>query len=67
MITVTVNGKPFETPSGANVHGLLEALGLPQQGTLVERNGVALFARDFGSTPVAEDDRFEVVRIAAGG
>ena len=67
MITVTVNGKPFETPSGASVHGLLEALGLPQQGTLVERNGVALFPRRLREYAVAEDDRFEVVRIAAGG
>jgi sulfur carrier protein len=67
MITVTVNGQPWEAPSGASVHNLLETLKLPEQGTLVERNGVALFPRDFANTRVAEGDRFEVVRIAAGG
>jgi sulfur carrier protein len=66
MIPVIVNGRPAEIPA-QTVSGLLEALGLPQSGTLVEQNGVALFPRDFATTPVSEGDRIEVVRIAAGG
>jgi hypothetical protein len=42
-------------------------MGVPLEGTLVEQNGLALYPREFGRTPVAADDRFELVRIAAGG
>ena len=46
---------------------LLVVIGLPADGTLVEQNGLALFPRDFAVIPVVENDRFEFVRIAAGG
>jgi sulfur carrier protein ThiS len=46
---------------------LLEVIGLPAGGTLVEQNGLALFPRDFAVIPVVENDRFEFVRVAAGG
>jgi len=63
-----VNGAKRDLTAGVRtVADLLAALGVPLQGTLVEQNGVALFPRDFAATPVAPDDRFELVRIAAGG
>ena len=50
-----------------SVADVLAVIGMPQEGTLVEQNGTALFPRDFGCAPVAAGDRFELVRIAAGG
>jgi thiamine biosynthesis protein ThiS len=66
--SVSINGAVQPIESGVRtVADLLTALGVPLEGTLVEQNGVALFPRDFGRTPVAAGDRFELVRIAAGG
>ena len=68
MMSVWINGVRRDLDSKVEtVAGLLETLGVPGQGTLVEQNGEALFPRDFGSSPVAAGDRFELVRIAAGG
>ena len=68
MKHVWINGTSRSVPaSTATVVELLAELGVPPQGTLVELNGVALFARDFATTPVGEGDRVELVRIAAGG
>lgn len=67
VITVIINGQPRQVAELLHVSGLLHALGIPQEGTLVEKNGEALFPREFAATPVAENDRFELVRIAAGG
>jgi len=66
--SIWVNGtaQPLEGDV-RTVADLLIALGVPLEGTLVEQNGEALFPRDFGRTPVAAGDRFELVRIAAGG
>jgi len=68
MTTVRINGERRDvTGEVRTVAELLDALGVPREGTLVEQNGLALFPRDFADTPVAPDDRFELVRIAAGG
>ena len=67
MITVRINGQAREIAAGLSVEQLLGQLGLPAVGTLVERNGAALFPREFGTTPLEPEDRLELVRIAAGG
>ncbi len=67
MIPIHVNGQTAEVPATLSVSGLLAHLSIPEPGTLVERNGTALFPRDFVSTPVEQGDRFELIRIAAGG
>ncbi|MFN0129640.1 MAG: MoaD/ThiS family protein [Verrucomicrobiales bacterium] len=65
---VVVNGESLRLEAGVRSVGeLLAALGMPGEGTLVEQNGVALFPRELATTPVAAGDRFELVRIAAGG
>jgi thiamine biosynthesis protein ThiS len=66
--SISVNGTAQPLKGGVRtVADLLTVLRVPLEGTLVEQNGVALFPRDFGRTPVAAGDRFELVRIAAGG
>ena len=68
MTRVWINGKVRDLGDEVRtVADVLAVVGVPQEGTLVELNGAALFPRDFGSTPVAAGDRFELVRIAAGG
>lgn len=67
VISIHLNGQCTEVPTGLNVSELLTHVSLPQEGTLVERNGLALFPREFSTTPVEPNDRFELVRIAAGG
>jgi thiamine biosynthesis protein ThiS len=68
MTTLWINGERREVAgSVGTVAELLEVIGLPAGGTLVEQNGLALFPRDFAVIPVVENDRFEFVRIAAGG
>lgn len=65
---IVVNGESRELEAGVrSVAELVAALGMPGEGTLIERNGVALFPREWATTPVAPGDRFELVRIAAGG
>jgi thiamine biosynthesis protein ThiS len=49
------------------VAGLLVELGLEGRPVLVERNGEALFPRDFGATALGDGDRLEIVRMVAGG
>jgi thiamine biosynthesis protein ThiS len=68
MTTLWINGEKREVagPVGT-VAELLEVIGLPAGGTLVEQNGLALFPRNFAVIPVVENDRFEFVRVAAGG
>jgi len=68
MKRVWINGVEREVPdSTGTILALLADLAVPPQGTLVELNGIALFARDFGHTPLSDGDRVELVRIAAGG
>lgn len=67
MITVWANGRPVEIPEGATVAGLVEALGLALQVAAVERNGEPVTRSAQDSTLLANGDRVELVRAAAGG
>lgn len=66
-IQVRINGRPESVPSGLSVTTLLAHLGFGQTPMLVEHNGLALFPRDFPSTPVGEGDTLELIRVVAGG
>ena len=66
-VTLQLNGQPREIPCGSNVAALLASLGLTGQPVLVERNGTALFPRDFAATALLPGDVLEIIRIVAGG
>ena len=66
-VTLQLNGQPREIPRGSNVTALLATLGLTGQPVLVERNGTALFPRDFTATALLPGDVLEIIRIVAGG
>lgn len=66
-MTIKVNGQARPAPAGGSVSALVEELGFAGQPVLVERNGTALFPRDFASTILQDGDVVEIIRIVAGG
>jgi len=66
-MTLQINGAVRELPKLANVAELVEALALPPATLLVEHNRIALRREEWASTPLADGDRIELLRIAAGG
>ena len=64
---VILNGETVDCESGLTVADVLKRHGLPPETTLVEHNGLALRQRDWPERPVQEGDRFEILRVAAGG
>ncbi|RYD73933.1 MAG: sulfur carrier protein ThiS [Verrucomicrobiaceae bacterium] len=63
---VYINGEPRES-SANTVAQLVEELGLPGPALLVEHNGTALRRDEWSTQNLAEGDRLEILRIAAGG
>ena len=61
-----LNGQKREVEAGT-VTDLINELGLTPEVVLVERNGTALLRSEWPQTPLADDDRLEVLRVAAGG
>ena len=66
-IRITLNGTERQVAAGGTVLSLLTELGLESVPVLVEWNGTALFPREFGSSPITEGGRMEIIRIVAGG
>ena len=66
MKQVTVNGETHPS-SAATVAQLLEELSLPPAMVLVEHNGMALHRSEWAEVPLAEGDRLEILKVAAGG
>ena len=65
-MTVTLNGKPHPT-AARTIANLVAELGLPAPTILVEHNAEALRREEWSARELAEGDRIEVLRIAAGG
>jgi thiamine biosynthesis protein ThiS len=63
-----VNGTSQEcTEKAPTLETWLAARGFAPGTVLVERNGVALFPREFSTTLLSDGDQLELVKIAAGG
>jgi thiamine biosynthesis protein ThiS len=65
-MTVYANGDPQVVERGLTVAGFVEALGLEVSSVVVEKNGVALFRREWEAA-LSDGDRLEFVRVVAGG
>ncbi len=63
---IKLNGTGHET-SATTVAALIAELQLPPGTILVEHNTVALLRSEWSQTPLATDDRLELLRVAAGG
>lgn len=66
-IHVQINGDSHEVPAGQPLADLVTGLGLPPQAALVEHNGRALLRDEWPQVSLAEGDRLEILRVAAGG
>ncbi len=67
QIAIFLNGERRAVPAAAGLRVLLESLGLPTKGILVEHNGTALFQDEWPAVRLAEGDRLELLRVVAGG
>ncbi len=63
---ITLNGQPYETAAKC-VSDLAAELQQAPEMLLIEHNGTALHRSEWSGTPVAERDRIEILRVAAGG
>jgi len=66
-VNVLVNGELSDCEGCLTVAQLIQRHGLSPETTLVEHNGVALRARDWAGCVLHENDRLEILRVAAGG
>jgi sulfur carrier protein len=64
---ILVNGEPREIARARTVAELVNELALPAPTLLIEHNGTALRRAEWPATPVAANDRIELLRVVAGG
>jgi len=62
-----INGEARELAAATTVHEMVAELSLPAQMLLIEHNGVALRRSEWGAAAIADGDRIEILRVAAGG
>jgi len=63
---ITLNGEPHET-GARTISELVESLALSAPTLLIEHNDSALRREEWPAAALREDDRVEMLRIAAGG
>jgi sulfur carrier protein len=68
-MTVVVNGHPREVPDGTTVATLVAGATQPHLTayTAVARNGEVVPRSAWGTTPIADGDRVELLSAAQGG
>lgn len=66
-IEIYVNGQPRAVAAGSTVTTLLQALELDPRTLAVERNLELVPRSQHAATPLAADDRLEVVTLVGGG
>lgn len=64
---IIVNGQPHSIQQPSTVAELLVGMGFAGKPMLVERNAVALLAREHETTTLQSGDRLELILIVAGG
>jgi thiamine biosynthesis protein ThiS len=66
-IQIFVNGMMEEVPEGATLASLIERFEEKDPALIVEHNGRYVYARQYGTTSVSQDDRVEFIHPAFGG
>ena len=64
---IFVNGERVDCGDARTVDDLVRRQQLQQETTLVEHNRTALHRRDWPAQMLQENDRIEILRMAAGG
>lgn len=66
-MTIQLNGKDHTLESSVSVTTLLQSIGLGDKPVVVELNKEALFPREYNTSMLKNDDKLEIITIAAGG
>lgn len=66
-MNIHINGELREILTARTVAELVTELRLPAPTLLIEYNGMALRRDEWAAQSLAENDRIEMMRIAAGG
>jgi len=66
-VTISLNGEPVDAREAKTVAQLIDRYQLPPQSILVEHNGLAVHRHEWAERSLAEGDRVELIRVAAGG
>ena len=66
MKRLTINGEDRQL-GAATVAGMEKEIVLPAPLVLVEHNGLALRKSEWEDTVISDGDRFEILRVSAGG
>jgi sulfur carrier protein len=66
-MTVTVNGKPMELPTGITIEGLLTHLKVRREFTAVALNREVAQRSRYGETALQDGDKIEIVHPMGGG
>lgn len=64
---IIANGKRYEVQLPCTIEAFLIRRGLPPRSVVVEWNGNAVAASEFGEIALSDGDSLEIVRIVAGG
>ena len=64
---IFVNGEQVDPGNAQTVGELVRCHQLPIDTTLVEYNGIALHRREWAARTLQENDRLEILQVAAGG
>ena len=62
-----LNGERVARTDATTIEELVTRLQLTPETTLVEHNGIALRRREWPNEQLADDDRVEILNVAAGG
>ncbi|HEV2965635.1 MAG TPA: sulfur carrier protein ThiS [Chthoniobacterales bacterium] len=66
-MTISLNGEGVDVRETKTIAELVDRYQLPPQSILVEHNGLAVHRREWAERSLAEGDRVELIRVAAGG
>jgi thiamine biosynthesis protein ThiS len=67
VVTIQLNGDPYELAAPATIAELLARLEIDPRRVAVERNFVVIKRDLYGSTTIAAGDQIEIVNFVGGG
>lgn len=67
MITVHINGKPFELDAAVDIQRLLVQRGIDVRVVAVAHNGVVIPRESLATVALTDGDQVEIVRMVGGG
>ena len=64
---ILINGETRQLGQSKTITTLVADLGLEPKMVLIEHNGIALHRSEWSTCILSEDDRIEILQVAAGG